>query len=47
VNSLIGIMSLGATKDHVVKFSATGVATKDAIDLLVAMAAEGFGEPVN
>ncbi|TQO20485.1 PTS hybrid protein [Rhodoglobus vestalii] len=43
-NSLIGIMSLGATKDHVVKFSATGAAAKDAVDLLVAMAAEGFGE---
>ncbi|GAA1207973.1 dihydroxyacetone kinase phosphoryl donor subunit DhaM [Rhodoglobus aureus] len=43
-NSLIGIMSLGATKDHVVKFSATGAAAQDAVDLLVAMAADGFGE---
>lgn len=43
-NSLIGIMSLGATKDHVVKFTATGAAAHDAIDLLVAMAADGFGE---
>ncbi|QYH35434.1 dihydroxyacetone kinase phosphoryl donor subunit DhaM [Salinibacterium sp. M195] len=43
-NSLIGIMSLGATKDHVVKFTATGDAAQDAIDLLVAMAADGFGE---
>lgn len=43
-NSLIGIMSLGASKDHLVKFSATGPAAQDAIDLLVAMTAEGFGE---
>jgi PTS hybrid protein len=46
-NSLIGIMSLGATKDHVVRFSATGPAAHDAIDLLLAMTAEGFGELEN
>jgi dihydroxyacetone kinase phosphotransfer subunit len=46
-NSLIGIMSLGATKDHVVKFSATGAAAQAAIDLLVIMTAEGFGELVS
>lgn len=43
-SSLIGIMSLGAAKDHVMKFSATGAAAQDAIDMLVAMTAEGFGE---
>jgi PTS hybrid protein len=43
-SSLIGIMSLGAAKDHVLKFSATGAAAQDAIDIMVAMTAEGFGE---
>lgn len=43
-NSMIGIMSLGAAKDHVMKFSATGAAAQEAIDLLLAMTADGFGE---
>ncbi|MGV8851136.1 MAG: dihydroxyacetone kinase phosphoryl donor subunit DhaM [Rhodoglobus sp.] len=43
-NSLIGIMSLGATKDHVMKFSATGTAAQEAIGTLLAMTADGFGE---
>jgi phosphotransferase system HPr (HPr) family protein len=46
-HSLIGIMSLGATKDHVVKFSATGSAAQSAIETLVAMTADGFGELAN
>ena len=43
-NSLIGIMSLGAAKDHVLKFTATGGAAQQAIDTLVTMTGEGFGE---
>jgi len=43
-NSLIGIMSLGATKDHVVKFTATGASARQAVDTLLTMTGEGFGE---
>ncbi|EAR25004.1 phosphoenolpyruvate-protein phosphotransferase [marine actinobacterium PHSC20C1] len=43
-NSLIGIMSLGAKKNDVVAFSATGAAAQQAIDMLVTMTREGFGE---
>ncbi|QAV70168.1 HPr family phosphocarrier protein [Salinibacterium sp. UTAS2018] len=42
--SLIGIMSLGAAKDHVLRFTATGDAAQQAIDTLVTMTADGFGE---
>ncbi|MEL0626070.1 dihydroxyacetone kinase phosphoryl donor subunit DhaM [Salinibacterium amurskyense] len=43
-NSLIGIMSLGAKKDEVVAFSATGAAAQQAIDTLLEMTRDGFGE---
>ncbi|MBH0082635.1 dihydroxyacetone kinase phosphoryl donor subunit DhaM [Salinibacterium sp. SWN167] len=43
-NSLIGIMSLGAAKDHVLKFTATGGAAQQAVDTLVTMTGDGFGE---
>lgn len=43
-NSLIGIMSLGAKKDAVVAFSATGAAAQQAIDTLLEMTRDGFGE---
>jgi dihydroxyacetone kinase phosphotransfer subunit len=42
--SMIGIMSLGAKKGDVVAFSATGAAAQDAIDTLVEMTRDGFGE---
>jgi dihydroxyacetone kinase phosphotransfer subunit len=42
--SMIGIMSLGAKKGDVVAFSATGSAAQDAIDTLVGMTRDGFGE---
>ncbi|MBH0008541.1 dihydroxyacetone kinase phosphoryl donor subunit DhaM [Salinibacterium sp. SWN1162] len=45
--SLIGIMSLGAAKDHVLRFTATGDAAQQAIDTLVTMTADGFGELAN
>ncbi len=43
-NSLIGIMSLGATAGDVVRFAATGTQAADAVSTLTAMAEDGFGE---
>lgn len=43
-NSLIGIMSLGARQGDVVRFSAEGAHAAQAIETLIAMATEGFGE---
>ncbi|MBH0129832.1 dihydroxyacetone kinase phosphoryl donor subunit DhaM [Salinibacterium sp. NK8237] len=43
-NSLIGIMSLGAAKDHILKFTATGSSAQQAVDTLVTMTGDGFGE---
>lgn len=43
-NSLIGIMSLGAKQNEVVAYSATGAAAQQAIDTLLEMTRDGFGE---
>ncbi|MEQ1735489.1 MAG: dihydroxyacetone kinase phosphoryl donor subunit DhaM [Rhodoglobus sp.] len=43
-NSLIGIMSLGATTGSVVRIAATGPQAAEAVAALTAMAKEGFGE---
>lgn len=43
-NSLIGIMSLGAKRGDVVRFTAAGADAAQALETLVTMATEGFGE---
>jgi PTS hybrid protein len=43
-NSIIGIMSLGATQGDVIRIAATGRQAATAVETLIGMATDGFGE---